>query len=154
MEAHVTESWQCAHSKAMCGSGAIAVLILNIATRWGWMVGCTAYLLLPQGKHPHYLWVGGWVWPIPYLHTWGKRQVSCPSWELNHDSSDVQPVDLSLVQSQNYTLHLTIRWKFWDCTLTCISLGTTMCAHGCASIHKDCLCDLTFFSCQALNFKL
>jgi hypothetical protein len=51
----------------------ITLLIRNLSTRWGWVVGFT-----PRGKHhPQYLWIGGWMWAIAGLDTLEKRQISC-----------------------------------------------------------------------------
>jgi len=40
--------------KAYCRSGGIALLILDLGTRWSWVVSFTIRPLYPQGKSPSY----------------------------------------------------------------------------------------------------
>jgi hypothetical protein len=52
-----------------------------------------AITALPQGKQTldtH--WIGGWVGHRGGLNVMEKKQISCPFWEWNPDSSVVQPV--------------------------------------------------------------
>lgn len=37
-------------------------------------------------------WIGGWVNPWAGLHTVAQIEISCPCWELNEDSSVIQPI--------------------------------------------------------------
>jgi hypothetical protein len=49
--------------KTYKGSGGIAPCILNLGTRWRWVVCFTFQPLYPQGKSPSAHWLGGWVGP-------------------------------------------------------------------------------------------
>jgi hypothetical protein len=43
------------------GSGSIAPLILNLNTRWRWVVNFTLRPLYPRRKNPGTHWIGSWV---------------------------------------------------------------------------------------------
>jgi hypothetical protein len=47
--------------KAYWGSGDIDPSILDLATRWRWVVSFTSRRLYLQGKGPVTHWIGGWV---------------------------------------------------------------------------------------------
>jgi hypothetical protein len=43
------------------GSGCVELCILDLGTRWRWVVSITSRPLYPRGKSPGTYWVGGWV---------------------------------------------------------------------------------------------
>jgi hypothetical protein len=48
--------------------------ILNLGTRWRWVVSVTLRVLYPQAKNPRNLFIGGWVCPRAGLDTLKKRK--------------------------------------------------------------------------------
>jgi len=55
----------CAYYEDVRGSGVIALCILNLDTRWRWMVTFTSLPLYPWGRAPSTHWIWGWVGPRP-----------------------------------------------------------------------------------------
>jgi hypothetical protein len=45
--------------KVYCGSGDIAPCILDLGTRWKWLISFMHWPLYPQGKSPGTLWIDG-----------------------------------------------------------------------------------------------
>jgi len=77
------------------GSGDIAPLVYK-SWHWTAVVSCTPQLLCLWGKRPRYLWDRSWKGRTGALDPLGKRQISCPYRESNHNSPDVQPAAQSL----------------------------------------------------------
>jgi hypothetical protein len=65
--------------KAYWGSGDIAQWILDLGTRWKWMVGITPRPLFFQEKSPGIHWIGGWVGSRAGLDAVVKRKIPIPS---------------------------------------------------------------------------
>jgi hypothetical protein len=79
--------------KTYCGSGGIAPRILNLDTRWRWVVNFTPRALYPQGKDPGTTnWIRGWVGPRAVLDTVAKRKIPSPRQEWNPRTPIVQTV--------------------------------------------------------------
>jgi hypothetical protein len=79
--------------QALGGRGGIAPIILDLGTRWGWVVTVTPRPRFAPGKGPPGIHcTGGWVGPRAGLDTevWGK--IFCPRRRSNPDRSVVQPV--------------------------------------------------------------
>jgi hypothetical protein len=55
------------------GSRGIAPLILNLNTRWRWVVK-----FIPGKENPVPFEVGGWVGPGASLDNFGEEEISCP----------------------------------------------------------------------------
>jgi hypothetical protein len=83
--------------KTYWGSGGIAPLILDLGTRWRWVVSFTPRPPCPQGKIPCYPRIGGWVGPRAVLDAVVKRKIPSPRRESNPRTPIVQPV------TQRYT---------------------------------------------------
>jgi hypothetical protein len=83
--------------KTYCGSGGIAPRILDLCTKWRWVVRFTPRPLYPQGKSPGTHWIGGVVGPRAVLDTVVKRKIPSPRRESNSRIPIVQPV------AQRYT---------------------------------------------------
>jgi hypothetical protein len=64
--------------KTYWGSGGTAPCILDLCTRWSWVVSFTHRPLYPQGKSPGTHWIGGWMGPRAGLDTVAKRKIPCP----------------------------------------------------------------------------
>jgi hypothetical protein len=79
------------------GSGGIATHILDLGTRWRWVVSFTIRQLYPQKKVPGTHWIGGWVGPRAVLDMVVKRKIPIHRWESNPRTPIVQPV------AQRYT---------------------------------------------------
>jgi hypothetical protein len=83
--------------KAYWGSGGVAPRILDLGTRWRWVVSFTPQPLYPQGKSPGTHWIGGWVGPRAVLDAVVKRKIPSPRRESNPRTPIIQSV------SQRYT---------------------------------------------------
>jgi hypothetical protein len=79
------------------GSGGIAPRILNLGTRWRWVVSFTPRPLYPRERAPGTDWIGGWVGPRAVLDAVVKRKIPSSLRELNLRTPIVQPV------AQHYT---------------------------------------------------
>jgi hypothetical protein len=64
--------------KAYWGSGGIAARILDLGTRWRWVVSFTPRPLYPQRKNPSTHWIGGWEGPRGGLDAVVKRKIPGP----------------------------------------------------------------------------
>jgi len=62
--------------KTYWGSGGIDPRILNLCTRWRWVVSFTPRSLCLRGKSLLYPLVGGWVGPIAGLGRLGEEKKS------------------------------------------------------------------------------
>jgi hypothetical protein len=78
--------------KAYWGSGRIGPHILNLGTRWRWMVSFTPWPLYHRERAPGTHWIGGWVWPRAVLDAVVKRKIPSPRREPNPRAPIVQPV--------------------------------------------------------------
>jgi hypothetical protein len=88
---------QAPRHEGVLGSGGIAPCILDLGTRWRWVVSFTPRSLYPQGKS---LWCPldrGWVGPRAVLDAVVKRKIPSPRQESNPRTPIVQPV------AQRYT---------------------------------------------------
>jgi hypothetical protein len=61
--------------KTYWGSGGIAPRILDLSTRWRWVVSFTPRPLYPRGREPGTHWIGGWVGPRAVLDAAVKRKI-------------------------------------------------------------------------------
>jgi hypothetical protein len=73
--------------KAYLRSGGIDPRILDLCTRWSWVVSFTPRLLYSQVKSPSTHWIGGWVGPKAYLDTVVKGKIPSPCRDSNPWSS-------------------------------------------------------------------
>jgi hypothetical protein len=73
-------------------NGGIATRILDLGTRWRWVVSFT-----PREGAPSTHWIGGWVSPSAVLNAAVKRKIPRPRRESNPRTPIVQPV------AQRYT---------------------------------------------------
>jgi hypothetical protein len=64
--------------KTYRGSGGIAPRILDLGTRWRWVVSFTPQPLYPGERFPGTHWIGGWVGPR------AERWTTLHNEELNH----------------------------------------------------------------------
>jgi hypothetical protein len=69
--------------KAYWGSGGIAPRILELDTRWRWVVSFTPRPLYPRKRAPDTYWIGSWVGPRAGLDAVVKRKVPSP-WTPDH----------------------------------------------------------------------
>jgi hypothetical protein len=69
--------------KAYRGSGGVAPPILNLGTRWRWVVNSTPRPLCLRERTPGTHWLGYWVGPGAGLGVFEKRKISYPSQESN-----------------------------------------------------------------------
>jgi hypothetical protein len=67
-------NWALCH-KDIRRSGGIVPLILNLSTRWKWVVSFTPLPLYPQGTAPCIHWVGGWLDPRAGRNVKEKRRI-------------------------------------------------------------------------------
>jgi len=65
------------------GNGGVASCILNLDTRWRWMVSFTPWLLYPRENSPGTLRIGGWMESRTGQETVAKRNKPCPYLESN-----------------------------------------------------------------------
>jgi hypothetical protein len=61
--------------EGVLGSGDIAPHILDLGTKWRWVVSFTPPPLYPQGKGPGTHWIGGWVGSRAVLNAVVKRKI-------------------------------------------------------------------------------
>jgi hypothetical protein len=55
------------------------LLILNLSTRWGWVVSVMPRLYFTPGERtPGTHWIGGWVDPRASMHAGARRKMLCP----------------------------------------------------------------------------
>jgi len=70
----------------------MAPAILNFGNGWELGIGSTAQPLCYGEEYPGVYWIARWVRPRASLGFLEKREISCPSQESNHDSSNTQPL--------------------------------------------------------------
>jgi hypothetical protein len=70
--------------KAYRENGGTAPLILNLSTRWRWVVSLTPWKIYPQGKSPQYPLNGMLMAPHSLCGSFGdeKNLLSLPGFEL------------------------------------------------------------------------
>jgi hypothetical protein len=78
-------------------SGGIAPRILDLGTRWRWVVSFTPRPLYPRERAPGAHWIGGWVGPKAVLDAEVKRKIPSPRRESKPRTPNVQTV------AQRYT---------------------------------------------------
>jgi hypothetical protein len=62
------------------------LLILNLGTRWGWVVSITPQpRFIPGERTPGTHWTGGWVGPRACLDAGARRKILCPCRGSNPD---------------------------------------------------------------------
>jgi hypothetical protein len=83
--------------KTYWGSGCKAPRILDLGTRWRWVVSCTPRPLYLQGKSPGTHWIGGWVGTRTILDAVVKRKIPSTRRVSNPRTPNVQHV------AQRYT---------------------------------------------------
>jgi hypothetical protein len=100
-------------------SGGIVPHLLDLGTRWKWVVSFTSQPLYPQRKSPGTHWIGGWVGPRAVLDMVVKRKIPSPHWEWNRRTLIVQPVaqrctekfnELILQEMSNYWVNHNTVW--------------------------------------------
>jgi hypothetical protein len=74
---------QASRHEDVLGSGGIAPRILDIGTRWRWVVSFRPRPLYPRERAPGTHWIGGWVGPKAVLDTVMKRKIPSPRRESN-----------------------------------------------------------------------
>jgi hypothetical protein len=72
------------------GNECIDPCILDLSTRWRWVVNFTLWPLYPQERAPSIHWMGGWVGPKTGLDEMDSRKFLPPSNALNSDTSAIQ----------------------------------------------------------------
>jgi hypothetical protein len=78
--------------KTYWGIEGIAPCILDLGTRWRWVVSLTPRPLYPRERAPGTHWIGGWVGPRAGLDGVVKRKIPSPRRESNPRTPIVQPV--------------------------------------------------------------
>jgi hypothetical protein len=73
-------------------NGGIDPHILDLGTRWRWVVSFTLRPLYPRERAPDTHWTGGWVGPRVVLDTVVKRKIPSPHRESNPRTPIVQHV--------------------------------------------------------------
>jgi hypothetical protein len=73
--------------KTYWGSGGIALRILDLATRWRWMVSFTPRPLYPRERAPGTHWIRGWVGLRAGLNAMVCRKIPSPCPDSNPQSS-------------------------------------------------------------------
>jgi hypothetical protein len=84
------------HHEGELGSASIAPHILDLGTRWRWVVSFT-----PRERVPDIHWTGSWMGPRTGLEAVLKRKFPSPCRESNPRTPVVQPV------AQPYTTELS-----------------------------------------------
>jgi len=64
--------------KTYWGRGSIAPRILDLGTRWRWLVRFTPGGFTPRGRAPGTHWIRGWVGPRAGLDAVVKRKIPNP----------------------------------------------------------------------------
>jgi hypothetical protein len=82
--------------KAHWGSGGIVPRILDLGTRWRWVISFTSRSLYPQGKTPGTHWIGSWVGSTAGMDAVVRRKIPSPYRDSNPPI--IQPV------AQRYTM--------------------------------------------------
>jgi hypothetical protein len=79
--------------KALGGRGIQLLLILDLGTRWGWVVSVTPRPRFTPGERtPGTHCTGGWVGPRAGMDTEARGKILCPCRGSNPDRPVVQPV--------------------------------------------------------------
>jgi hypothetical protein len=94
--------------KAYCGSGGIAPRILDLGTRWRWVVSFMLRPLYPGEIVPGTHWIGGWMVSRTGLDAVVKRKIPSFCRDSSPRTPIVQPV------SQRYTTELYLICLPWD----------------------------------------
>jgi len=79
------------HTMKTRGIWRYSSVILNLGTRWGWVVTFISHHL-PLGKVSWFPLVGGWVVQRANLDILNMRRISYHCWKLNHDSWNIQKI--------------------------------------------------------------
>jgi hypothetical protein len=83
--------------KTYLGNRGITPRILDLGTRWRWVVSFTAGRFIPREKAPGTHWIGGWVGLRAVLDVVVNRKIPSPRRELNSRTPIIQPI------AQRYT---------------------------------------------------
>jgi hypothetical protein len=102
--------------KAYWGSGGIAPCILDLGTRWRWVISFTFGPLYPRERYPCTHWIGDWVGPRAGLDEVMKRTIPSPCRDSYPRSSSPQPraIPLSCLGSSSLhgvTTHVFTTWR-------------------------------------------
>jgi hypothetical protein len=73
-------NWAPCH-EGILGDGGIALCIIDLGTRWRWVVSFMPWLLYPQWQGPWYLWIGGCMGPRASLNVVVKRKILSLCWD-------------------------------------------------------------------------
>jgi len=133
-------SFPYAHDEGIWGSGGTVPLILNLGTGWSGSCQCCC----TPGKEPPELIALDTGWPPRAgLDTLKNRKISCPSWELNHNSSGSQPVVRSLQwpHSSSSIYYICVFQK--DCSYIWCKMYKR-CTCGSSLVQTPCLCHQLF----------
>jgi hypothetical protein len=88
------------------GEEVLLLLILNLGTRWGWVVSITPRPCFTPGTH----WTGGWVGPRGWVDAEARRKILC----LCRGSNPGRPVRSQTLYCLNYSGSSGFEyfWKF------------------------------------------
>jgi hypothetical protein len=105
----------------MGGEEVWLLLILNLGTRWGWVVSVTPRPRFTPGERtPEIHWIGGWVGPRAGLDIEARRKILClcrgPSVIPLHASPNSNVV-LCWVRTPDHCLIETVRAIWWQLPL-------------------------------------
>jgi hypothetical protein len=79
-------NWKSCHEDVL-GNGGVAPHILDLGSRWRWVVSFTPRPLNPRERAPFTHWIGGWVGPGAGLVALVKKKIPDPCWVSNTRSS-------------------------------------------------------------------
>jgi hypothetical protein len=124
--------------KALGGRGGIAPTLLDLGTRWGWVVSVTPRPRFTPGTDC----TGGWVGPKPGLDTEARGKILCPCRGSNPDRPVVQSVVRHYTDWATPALYKTYmpvqlpqwhkdsQWTPINCRIKFASLWTPQYEHG------------------------
>jgi hypothetical protein len=103
-------------------SRGIAPRILDLSTRWEWMVSFTPRPLYSHGKAPSTHWIGSWVSPRAVLDVVVRRRIPNPHRKSNPRTPIVQPVAPPPPKKTMGSIMTICYWKrtlvHWDSTVS------------------------------------
>jgi hypothetical protein len=95
------------------GEGRYSSTILDLGTRWSWVVTFTPRLDYPLGRISRYHCIRGCIGPRACLNAMEKRKTSCPSQESNPDRPTRSP-PLNRLSCMAYITALSLlHWNLW-----------------------------------------
>jgi hypothetical protein len=111
----------------MGGEEVQLLLVLNLGTRWGWVVSVTPpAALYPRGKDHHTHWIGGWVGPRAGLglDAGARRKILCPCRGSNPDRP-------ACSQTQYWLSYRGSYWLVWFWNMAVFIGYVTKLLNGC-----------------------